>query len=85
MLADAGRKRGLNVWVFTGHTFEELLNKAETNPDIMGLLKLTDVLVDGKFILSERTLSMKWRGSKNQRFVEVAKSLETGFAIELEL
>jgi len=77
-LAAASRQKGLNVWVFTGMTFEELQAEAKREPKITGLLELTDVLVDGRFILSERTLSLKWRGSKNQRILDVHKSLKTG-------
>ena len=83
LLAAAARESGLNVWVFTGFTFEELVNKADGKPEIKNLLELTDVLVDGAFVLSERTLSLRWRGSKNQRVVDVQKSLAAGEAVEI--
>ena len=76
-IAKAAKDKGLNVWVFTGNTFEDLLFRGETEDCVMALLKLTDVLVDGKYMQAQRTLSMKWRGSKNQRFVDVPKSLDT--------
>jgi len=76
-LAAVVREKGLDVWVFSGRTFEELLDISSINSDIMDLLKLTDVLVDGRFILSERTLAIKWCGSKNQRVIDVQKSLIT--------
>ena len=47
----------------------------------MELLKLTDVLVDGRFVLAQRSLSLKWRGSANQRILDVQKSLEAGAAV----
>ena len=84
-LAVAAREKGLNVWVYTGHTFEELTSLAVTEPEYKELLELTDVLVDGLFLIAERTLSLKWRGSKNQRLVDVQKSLATGGVVELEL
>jgi len=76
-LAAVAHENGLNVWVFSGKTFEELQNEAKTDPDVNDLLKQTDILVDGRFILAERTLSQKWCGSKNQRVIDVQKSLIT--------
>ena len=77
-LAAAAHENGLNVWTFTGKTFEELLTEAEVNQDVKRLLELTDVLVDGRFIIEEKTLSKKWCGSKNQRVIDVRDSLESG-------
>jgi len=77
-LAAAARKNGLNVWIFTGLTFEELQNEFNGNNDVQKLLTLTDVLVDGRYIAEEKTFALKWRGSKNQRVLDVQKSLKTG-------
>ena len=77
-LAAFARTKGLNVWVFSGRTFEELQNDAKSDNDISNLLTQTDVLVDGRFVLKERTLSLKWCGSTNQRVIDVQKSLKTG-------
>ncbi len=68
------KKAGLNVWVYTGYLFEDLVD----NPACMSLLKNTDVLVDGPFILARRSLELFFCGSDNQRVIDVAKSLETG-------
>lgn len=81
-IAEAAKKTGLNVWTYTGYTFEYLFSLSD--PDIMRLLSLTDVLVDGRFILAERSLGIKWRGSRNQRLVDVKKSLAEGHAILIE-
>ena len=78
VIARAAKADGLNVWTYTGWTFEALLKKAETDEGVLNLLRTTDVLVDGPFIQSERTLSLAWRGSKNQRLIDVAASLEKG-------
>ncbi len=80
-IAEAAKKAGLNVWTYTGYTFEQLFNLSD--PDVRKLLSLADALVDGPFILSERSLGIKWRGSKNQRIIDVPKSLEAGRAVEL--
>jgi len=77
-LAAAARDNGLNVWVFTGRTYEELQEESKTVSEVFDLLNLTDVLVDGRFILSERTLSVKWCGSKNQRVLDVQNSIKSG-------
>lgn len=68
-------KLGKSIWAFTGYTFEELLDMGE---DVKKLLSLCDVLVDGEFIMEEKSLSLKFRGSKNQRLVDVKKSLLEG-------
>jgi len=77
-LAAAAREKGLNVWIFTGKIFEKLLSEAKENKDIIKLLKQTDVLIDGRYIASERTHALKWRGSKNQRVLDMPKSLLAG-------
>ena len=77
-LAAAARQNNLNVWIFSGKTFEELLKEADKKREVKELLALTNVLIDGRYIASERTLALKWRGSKNQRMIDVQKSLKTG-------
>ena len=84
-LAEAARNKGLNVWAYSGYTFEELYMLAGNEPDIRKMLEMTDVLVDGRFMLDKRTLSAKWRGSLNQRVIDVPKSLLSGAAAELEM
>ena len=81
VIARAARENGLNVWAYSGYTFEELLKKGEEAPAVLELLKLTDVLVDGRFVLSKRSLNLKWRGSTNQRLIDVPKSLAEGRAV----
>ena len=80
-IAKAAHAAGLNVWSYTGYTFEELLNGGE---DMRKLLENVDVLVDGRFQLAQRTLEFKWRGSFNQRLIDVPASLKAGRAIEIE-
>jgi len=77
-IAAAAREKGLNVWVYTGKTFEELFDEKTSNPYIQSLMELTDVLVDGKYIDAERTLSLKWCGSKNQRVLDMKNSMISG-------
>ena len=81
-LAKVARDKGINVWLFTGYNFDELLELLGTDKDVKMLLELTDVLVDGRYIHSERSLTLRWRGSKNQRVLDMAKSLKLGRAVE---
>lgn len=72
-LAKAAHAAGLNVWAYSGYTFEELLaGKAGWKR----LLQEVDVLVDGPFLLEKRTLECRFRGSSNQRLIDVQASLQ---------
>ena len=75
-IAQAARERGMNVWCYTGYTLEALLEEAD--PDRMRLLRLCDVLVDGPFIARERSLELLYRGSGNQRLIDVPATLKSG-------
>ncbi|MBQ8892270.1 MAG: anaerobic ribonucleoside-triphosphate reductase activating protein [Bacilli bacterium] len=77
-IAKYARSKGLNIWVYTGFTFEELLKMSKQKPVYLEFLENIDVLVDGRFILEERDLSMLFRGSRNQRLIDVQKTLESG-------
>lgn len=75
---------GLNVWCYTGFTFEKLLEMSLKNPKILSLLNKIDVLVDGKFILSLKSYDCLFRGSTNQRLIDVKKSLKTNKVVLYE-
>ncbi len=76
-IADAAHRRGLNVWVFSGFTFEQLTDCRQREwEDRMTLLRRCDVLVDGRFVREKRDLSLRFRGSSNQRILDVKKSLD---------
>ena len=78
-LARIAREKGLNVWTYTGYTFEKLL--AEGDPARLELLAATDVLVDGPFWLAEKSYDALFRGSRNQRLIDVPASLKTGAVV----
>lgn len=59
-----------DIWCWSGYTFDELL---ETQKE---MLELIDVLIDGKFVISKKDLKLKFRGSSNQRIVNVKESLK---------
>lgn len=75
-LAVRARERGLNVWTYTGYTWEEL--GAALDPAWEALLAATDVLVDGPFLLARKSYEARFRGSANQRLIDVAASREAG-------
>lgn len=74
------KERGMSLWCYSGWTFEELRAKAETNVDIADLLSIVDVLVDGRFIEERKSLALRFRGSDNQRLIDVPRSLKEGTA-----
>lgn len=78
VLAEELKKRNLNIMVYTGYTYEELLRLAETRPAVGKLLELTDYLVDGRFILAQRDLTLPFRGSTNQRILDMKQTLAAG-------
>ncbi len=74
-LARFAHSRKLSVWCYSGYTFEEI---SEWEDNRKQLLQEIDVLVDGPFEMDKRSLDIPWRGSTNQRLVDVKKSLEKG-------
>ena len=69
------KKIGLSVIAYTGFTFEQLLEKSETDEDVKGLLEVVDILVDGRYLDHERDLTLCYRGSRNQRLIDIKTSL----------
>ncbi len=76
-----------NVWCYTGYLFDkELLGNSRANISITkDMLSLIDVLVDGRFIEAQKNISLHFRGSENQRIIDVKKSLEKGEVVDYEL
>ena len=75
-LARIAREKGLAVWTYTGYTYEELVEEGE--PDRLALLAATDVLVDGPFLLAKRSYGALYRGSGNQRLIDLNATRRTG-------
>jgi anaerobic ribonucleoside-triphosphate reductase activating protein len=73
------KQLGLNLWVYTGFTWEELL--ALEGPGVRKLLGLADVVVDGPFVRELADLGLAFRGSANQRLIDVQASLAAGEAV----
>lgn len=81
LIAKHAHSLGLNVWAYTGYTYEQLIKLSETKPIYYELLKNIDVLVDGKFEIGLKSLNCIYRGSKNQRILDVKESLKRKKAI----
>ena len=68
------RKRGKTIVVYSGYTFEQLLEQGRTDPYILRLLSLCDLLVDGPYLEEQRDLTLPFRGSRNQRLIDLQES-----------
>lgn len=79
------KERGYDIMCYSGWTFEELLEKANHEEFVEKLLSITDILVDGRFELDKRTLALPFRGSENQRLIDVQKSLSEKITILYEI
>jgi anaerobic ribonucleoside-triphosphate reductase activating protein len=75
---------GLDVVTYTGYTVEEILTMIQSKPYWKALLEETDTLIDGPFILKEKSLILKFRGSKNQRIIDPRNSIKQNKAVEKE-
>lgn len=71
---------GKDVWCYTGYTYEtDLLAESRARCEVTDeMLSLIDVLVDGEFVLEKRNISLAFRGSENQRLIDLRKTRETG-------
>ena len=77
-LARAVHQRGLDVWSYSGFTLEELAERAEKDKATRALLSELDVLVDGPYEEAQRDLTLHFRGSRNQRVIDMKKTRKTG-------
>lgn len=85
ILAGEVKKLGLTVITYTGYTYEQLLELSEQREGYAGLLKNTDLLVDGPFILGRKALLLKFRGSANQRIIDMEKTRRQGKLVLAEI
>ncbi len=85
IIAEKVHEFGLNVLTYTGYTMEYILSRLNKNPDWEALLRNSDILIDGPFILKKRSLELRFRGSTNQRILSPIESLKSGCAVKKEL
>lgn len=79
------RKKGLNIITYSGYTYEYLTEHSDSKNCFGELIDVSDYLVDGPFIPAERDLTLKFRGSQNQRIIDLRKSAELGKAVTAEI
>lgn len=78
------KELGMNIVTYTGYTFEQLW-KGRAENGWQKLIEVTDILIDGPFILEQKNWEIHFRGSTNQRCLDCRASLEQGRPVEIEL
>ena len=76
-----------NVWCYSGYTLEtDLLSPSRARCEVTDeLLSMIDILVDGEFVLEKKNISLSFRGSENQRIIDLKESLRTGRTVVLDM
>lgn len=74
-IAEAVKADGKSVMVYTGYRWEDVFAMSENTPAVRGLLKHTDILVDGRYVQANKTLNLPFRGSLNQRLIDVQRTM----------
>jgi anaerobic ribonucleoside-triphosphate reductase activating protein len=85
ILAEKLKRKKINIWCFTGYQWEYLLKKSQTNTFIKRLLECIDVLVDGRYEKRFHSENHPYRGSSNQRLIDVKNSLKNKRTIIFEI
>lgn len=81
VLRDIKKEVQKDIWIFSGYTYEEILKYQDKKK----LLEECDVLVDGRFVEALKDLSLRFRGSSNQRIIDIKKSLEANEVVLFDL
>lgn len=80
VIRDIKKEVQKNIWIYSGYTYEMIIS----DPEKLELLKECDILVDGLFVEKLKNLKLKFRGSENQRIIDIKKSLDSGEVIIYE-
>ena len=78
ILAKELKKMNINIWCYTGYTWEELMELSKTDNNVKELVNNCDVIVDGPYIPKKHNPNLKFKGSSNQRIIDVKLSLQQG-------
>lgn len=78
------KERGKTITIFSGYTLEQLLARAKENKATAELLMMCDVLIDGPFVQAKRDLTLQFRGSSNQRVIDMNRTRKEGKIVLLE-
>lgn len=79
------KKLKLNIIIYTGYIFEDIIEKSKKDKVYEDILKEVDIIVDGPYIEEKKNLLLKFRGSENQRIIDVKKSLKENKIMEIEI
>lgn len=74
VMADQLKKQSIHLTAFSGYTYEQLLEMESRNPVVGKILDTLDLLIDGPFILAKKDLALAFRGSSNQRIIDLPKT-----------
>ena len=85
VLGRAAREKGLDVMTYSGYTYDQLLKMAETDRGVHELLSVANYLVDGRFEMEKRDLTLRFRGSSNQNIYDVTCYPNSKNAARIEL
>lgn len=77
LLIRALKENGRNVWVYSGYTWEEI----KENPNLFSSVEEADVLIDGRYIDELRDLDLQFKGSSNQRIIDIKESIKEGTTV----
>ena len=77
-LGEEVKKRGLTITLFSGYTYEQLMERSKSEQALSRLLDLTDLLIDGPFVKDKKDLTLPFRGSSNQRLIDMNKTRSAG-------
>lgn len=78
-IAEEVKRMGKHLMIYTGYLYEKLLEMKD--PAVSRLLELADLLVDGPFVLAEKNLTLSFRGSENQRVIDIGKTRDAGTVV----
>lgn len=84
-IAQKLKEMNYHLMAYTGFEFEKLLEMAEKDGHIMDFLNCLDIIIDGKFDIKQRSLELKYKGSANQRTIDVKESIKQGRVVEIEI
>lgn len=77
-IVQIAEESGKSIWIYSGYTLEKLVQRARTEREIWYILGTADVLVDGEYIEAERDITLRFRGSRNQRIIDLNKTWRNG-------
>ena len=84
-LADKLKEKNTHILAYTGYTYEELEELAKEDESIQKLLDRIDILVDGRFVLEKRDISLQFKGSRNQRYIDMRATRAGGGVVVFEM